>query len=166
MAIISVFEAQNACRRSIMVDSTPVDHPNAAWDSGYRGPKFASSPVVPEDPTAPNFAHPDQIFPKFGALRAPNFVSGFWGSGNPKFSGLPLASVLHTLARLSARNCRSGTAAQQRGPKDASIVHFARAIQPFCSETSRLSDTSRPALLVPAVPPQGRIRARLGTRAR
>ena len=29
-----------------MVDSTPVDHPNAAWDSGYRGPKFASSPVV------------------------------------------------------------------------------------------------------------------------
>ena len=86
MARISVFEAQNAYRRSIMVDSTPVDHPNAAWDSGYRGPKFASSPVVPEDPTAPNFAHPDQIFPKFGALRAPNFVSGFWASGNPGFS--------------------------------------------------------------------------------
>ena len=76
-----------------MVDSTPVDHPNAAWDSGYRGPKFASSPVVPEDLTAPNFAHPDQIFPKFGALRAPNFVSGFWASGNPGFCWL-LASVL------------------------------------------------------------------------
>ena len=77
MAIISVFEAQNASRRSIMVDSTPVDHPNSAWDSGYRGPKFASSPVVPEDPTAPNFAHPDQIFPKFGALRAPNSFPDF-----------------------------------------------------------------------------------------
>ena len=76
-----------------MVDSTPVDHPNAAWDSGHRGPKFASSPVVPEDPTAPNFAHPDQIFPKFGALRAPNFVSGFWASGNPGFSSEYESSV-------------------------------------------------------------------------
>ena len=47
MAIISVFEDQNARRRSITVDSTPVDHPDAAGDSGHRGPKFASSPVVP-----------------------------------------------------------------------------------------------------------------------
>ena len=101
MAIISGFEAQNAFRRSIMVDSTPVDHPNAAWDSGYRGPKFASSPVVPEDLTAPNFAHPDQILPKFGALRAPNFVSGFWASGNPGFSASISASKHVALARWS-----------------------------------------------------------------
>ena len=98
MAIISVFGAQNACRRSIMVDSTPVDHPNAAWDSGHRGPKFASSPVVPEDLTAPNLPKPDRIFPKFGALRAPNFVSGFWGSGNPKFSTRCLLVSYSTLA--------------------------------------------------------------------
>ena len=78
-----------------MVDSTPVDHPNAAWDSGYRGPKFASSPVVPEDPTAPNLPIPDQILPKFEALRAPNFVSGFWASGNPGFSKVEMLVSLH-----------------------------------------------------------------------
>ena len=69
-----------------MVDSTPVDNPNAAWDFGHRGPKLASSPVVPEDPTAQNFASPDRIFPKFPSLRAGNLVSGFWGSGIPDFS--------------------------------------------------------------------------------
>ena len=72
MAIISVFEAQNAYRRSIMVDSTPVDHPNAAWDSGYRGPKFASSPVVSEDPSS-KFAH-----------SGPDFAQ-IWGASRPKF---------------------------------------------------------------------------------
>ena len=41
--IIRVFAARNAFRRSIIVDSTPVDHPNAAWDLKHRVPKSASS---------------------------------------------------------------------------------------------------------------------------
>ena len=81
-----------------MVDSTPVDHPNAAWDSGHRGPKFASSPVVPEDPRALQICPNRTGFsPNLGASR-PKFRFRILGVRKPGVLPARAASVGNTLA--------------------------------------------------------------------
>ena len=69
--ITGVFAARNAFRRSIIVESTPVDHPNAAWDLGHRVPKSASSSVVPGNlPEVQILPSLDRKSPNFAPSRA------------------------------------------------------------------------------------------------